>query len=180
MPIIASPLRIASPVGFPNIGMSLCPGKIDPWAMTGPVARDLFEDLTIIKNWGASLIISLLEDFELETLKVKNLGDAAVNFGMEWRHWPTIDGSPLSVRKNQKPSQWDTQIQEFIHRLDKGEKIFIHCRGGLGRTGTLAARILIEKGIEPDEAIDIVRRARPGAIETNEQEQYLLQKEWQR
>jgi protein-tyrosine phosphatase len=41
---------------------------------------------------------------------------------------------------------------------------------GYGRTGTVLAAYLVAKGAEPEEAIDRVRRARPGSIETVEQE----------
>ena len=175
-----SPLRIASPAAFPNLGLSLCPGKLDPYAMTGPTSRNLQEDIAVIKNWGASLVVSLLEDFELELLGVRDLGKAVAEAGMEWRHWPVVDGSPLLLRKNNKINQWNEQIREFGARMDKGEKIFIHCRGGLGRTGTLAARILVEKGVTAPEAMNMIRLARPGAIETREQEKYLLERAWER
>ncbi|MGH7084161.1 MAG: hypothetical protein ACREFN_04140 [Acetobacteraceae bacterium] len=52
--------------------------------------------------------------------------------------------------------------------------MFVHCKGGLGRTGTIAARLLIECGRQPHEAMAIVRRARPRTIETPEQETWLL------
>ena len=50
-----------------------------------------------------------------------------------------------------------------------------HCRGGIGRTGTIAAKLLVEFGYEPAAAITLVRRTRPGTIETKTQEQYVLQ-----
>ena len=46
--------------------------------------------------------------------------------------------------------------------------------GGLGRAGTIGARLLIELGMEPTAAVRQVRAARPGAIETREQEKYVL------
>src|SRR5690606_26925759 len=39
--------------------------------------------------------------------------------------------------------------------------------------GTVAARLLIERGLQPGEAIRAVRSARPGAIEMPEQEAYV-------
>ena len=51
--------------------------------------------------------------------------------------------------------------------------VLIHCRGGLGRAGTIAARLLIELGTEPGEAIANVRAVRPGAIETDDQEEFV-------
>ena len=58
--------------------------------------------------------------------------------------------------------------------LREGRNILVHCRGGLGRAGTIAARLLIEIGIDPKIAISEVRAVRPGAIETVEQEKYVL------
>ncbi|MDE5833835.1 MAG: hypothetical protein K2H64_12825 [Desulfovibrio sp.] len=58
--------------------------------------------------------------------------------------------------------------------------MFIHCRGGLGRTGTFAVSFLIGKGLAPEDSINLIRLARPGAIETPEQEQYPLHREWQK
>jgi protein-tyrosine phosphatase len=57
--------------------------------------------------------------------------------------------------------------------LDSDGKVLAHCKGGLGRAGMVAARLLVERGVSPDEAIASVRRVRPGAIETGLQERYL-------
>ena len=60
-------------------------------------------------------------------------------------------------------------------RLRSGFDVVIHCRGGLGRAGTIAARLLVELGMRPDEAVHRVRDARgPGAIETPAQEAHLM------
>ena len=46
--------------------------------------------------------------------------------------------------------------------------------GGLGRSGTVAGIILRDLGIPAQSAIDIVRQSRPGAIETKEQELFVV------
>jgi ADP-ribosyl-[dinitrogen reductase] hydrolase len=46
--------------------------------------------------------------------------------------------------------------------------------GGLGRSGMIAARLLVELGEEPRAAIQRVRAVRRGAIETAAQEAYVL------
>jgi protein-tyrosine phosphatase len=62
--------------------------------------------------------------------------------------------------------QWQTQGPEIRALLRGGSDVLVHCNGGLGRAGMMAARLLVEMGVAPDEAIRDVRRARPGAIET--------------
>ncbi|MBL8705493.1 MAG: hypothetical protein JNM30_11640, partial [Rhodospirillales bacterium] len=44
---------------------------------------------------------------------------------------------------------------------------------GLGRTGMIGARLLVELGVAPDAAIAAIRKARPGSIETAEQEEHV-------
>jgi hypothetical protein len=58
--------------------------------------------------------------------------------------------------------------------LRGGRDVLVHCRGGLGRAGTIGARLLIELGMEPVAAVEKVRSARPGAIQTRQQEDYAL------
>lgn len=84
----------------------------------------------------------------------------------------------MSVVAATREDPWAEQCTEFLIRLKNGEKIFVHCRGGLGRTGTLAARLLIESGLAPEIAIGEVRKARNGAVETIAQEEYLRKKLW--
>ena len=67
------------------------------------------------------------------------------------------------------------RASEFIQRsLDDGLQVYTHCYAGYGRTGTILAAYLVKSGVGPFEAIDRVRRARPGAIETREQERFVL------
>jgi len=65
-------------------------------------------------------------------------------------------------------------VSAELHRIiDGGGKILIHCRCGNGRAGTVAALMLIERGMTVDDAIYAVRKVRPEAIENLEQETYL-------
>lgn len=45
----------------------------------------------------------------------------------------------------------------------------LHCMGGAGRSGTVAARLLMYFGLPASDAVQRVRAARPGAIETRAQ-----------
>ena len=94
---VRDPLRIAvvTPDGTQGrIGITLCPGKTDGTARFGPWARDLDLDLDVIQHWGATALISLIEDQEFDRLSVRGLGNAVENRHMEWWHLPIPDGSP--------------------------------------------------------------------------------------
>lgn len=42
--------------------------------------------------------------------------------------------------------------------LDAGEGVYLHCRAGIGRTGTVAGCLLVERGFTPAEALALVQR----------------------
>jgi atypical dual specificity phosphatase len=53
------------------------------------------------------------------------------------------------------------------------DKILIHCQGGAGRTGTMAAAYWMKKGLSAKEAIEKVRKSCRQAVETPGQERSL-------
>ena len=169
------PLEIASvdTPGGGRIGMTFCPGKHDQFAMTGAWARDLDTDLAAIRAWDASALITLMESHELVHLEVGRLAEAVRSIGLDWYHLPIRD---VSVPSSAFETQWRTSGEELRGRLLGGQSLVVHCRGGLGRTGMIAARLLIELGESPPRALQRVRAARPGAVETREQELYVLER----
>lgn len=157
--------------GAGRIGLTLCPGKRDPRAMTGAWQRDLLADLKEVARWEATTLVTLVESHELTHLGVEDLGATARSLGLEWMHLPIRDVSTPCPAFEQA---WETRGAELRRRLAAGEGIVIHCRGGLGRTGLVAARLLIELGEAPQRALAMVRSIRPGAVEAPEQEAYVL------
>ncbi|WP_246164415.1 cyclin-dependent kinase inhibitor 3 family protein [Blastochloris sulfoviridis] len=146
-----------------RIGITFCPGKHDSAARTGAWARDLGADLDAIAAWGARLVVTLVEPGELDVLKVPHLGAEVRRLGLDWRHLPIAD---YSVPSDAFEREWETNGRDIRALLRGGADVVVHCRGGLGRAGMIAARLLVELGMAPDAAIRDVRRARKGAIET--------------
>ncbi len=152
------------------IGLTLCPGKKDQAAATGAWDRDLSIDLDAVAAWGAKAVVTLVEEHELRSLGVTELPTDLRRREIVWFHLPIRDGG---VPDQDFEDSWRSAGAELRARLLAGERILIHCKGGLGRTGTIAARLLVEMGISPDDAILSVRRARRGAIENETQESYV-------
>lgn len=64
-------------------------------------------------------------------------------------------------------------VDDIVDAMSAGENVVVHCRGGLGRSGTIAACFLVARGRAPGEAIRLVRSARPGAVEVRDQEDFV-------
>jgi hypothetical protein len=85
---LTDPLRIAAvspPDMAGRIGLTLCPGKKDPgrdrdW--------DLDIDLAVIREWGAEMVVTLVERHEFDLLDVAPLPEAVARHGMRWVHLP--------------------------------------------------------------------------------------------
>lgn len=168
------PLRIDSVSpgdGLGRIGITLCPGKKDPRAWNGPADRDLDLDLDEIQRWGATAVVSLITDREIDDLQVRGLSEAVQDRHMEWWHLPIPDVSPPG---SDFEIGWRVVGEAIRDRLRMKFDVLVHCKGGLGRAGTVAARLLVELGENPDAAIRKVRHARSKyAIETKEQERHI-------
>jgi ADP-ribosyl-[dinitrogen reductase] hydrolase len=172
---VSHPLQIATIVsdvsGLGRVGVTFCPGKYDPLAISGAWDRDLSLDLDAVRDWGAAAVVTLVEPKELTLLRVERLGEEVLRRKMLWFHLPIVD---VSISDQRFEQNWDTAGEELLSILRNGSDVLVHCRGGLGRAGTIASRLLIELGMAPKTAIARVRAARPGAIETRAQEEYIM------
>ena len=142
-----------------TIGLPLCPGKKDRPIDWHP---DLDIDLAAIREWGAEIVVTLMEPDEFSLLDVVLLPQTVARHGMKWVHLP--------IRDRWVPDAQFEKLWLNAGRIAGGGPawggILIHCRGGLGRTVMIAARLLVELGMDAESAIEAVRQARPGAIET--------------
>jgi ADP-ribosyl-[dinitrogen reductase] hydrolase len=160
-----SPLRLDFiPTKFSGeIAITFCPGKYQPNAETCFWDRDLDLDLRQIRDYDTnnknpvSTIVTLIEEHEFENLRVEHLGSKAEQLGFSWFHLPFKDGHHPHV---EWLKDWGDKKSQLISSLESGENVMIHCKGGIGRAGTVSALLLHEIGYSIQEAIDLVRKYR--------------------
>jgi ADP-ribosyl-[dinitrogen reductase] hydrolase len=168
---ITHPLIINTiPVSNGELGLTFCPGKKQPNAMTGSWDRDIDLDIESVKRWGATAVISLLEDFEYYELAVRNL-PSVYEDNFRWLNLPIPD---KCAPEEAWLADWLDLRNELKTLLINNGKILIHCKGGFGRTGTVAALILMDHGYTAIDAITACRQAREFAVETEAQEKFVM------
>ena len=151
-----------------RIGMTFAPGKRDT-GQYGRWHRDRNADLRRLREvYRTSVLVSLVEPHELQELKIADLYDQAREVGLEVLTLPIADGSvPPSLEA------MADLVRQILQRVQGGGNVVLHCRGGLGRTGLVAACCLVALGATADAAIRIVRAARPRTVETGTQEAFV-------
>jgi len=137
------------------------------------------------QSWAST--ISWIIDEELAAFSAFALGDldALSNAGigaivsLTERMPPELVGEPrfsvlhLPIEDMTPPER--EQVERFVRFVDRQREsehaVGVHCLAGLGRTGTMIACYLVTRGRSADDAIAEVRRARPGSVQTETQEQ---------
>jgi ADP-ribosyl-[dinitrogen reductase] hydrolase len=113
----------------------------------------------VVAAWGAAAVVTLVEEAELHELEIWDLEKEVRRRFMEWHHLPIRD---VSVPDAGFERSWPADAARLQALIDAGANVLIHCRGGLGRAGMVAARLLVERGADPEEAMRDVRAVRPG------------------
>ena len=165
-------MEAAASLPHPVPGVGRCPGLRGGQPRTtkpGSTAA-LESDLTLLASNRATDLVTLIGEDEREKLGVGALPRLAGENGLSWREFPITDRTaPASGRQ----AEFDQLLDELLTDLAAGQRLAIHCQAGLGRTGLLAASLLVRSGTGQDDAIALVRSARPGSIETSGQEDFI-------
>ena len=155
------------PIGKKNLlGVSQFPGKN---------LQNIFDlssflkDLQIIKKQKVKIIVSLLPENEKNKLGLDDLIWSKEE--VEYIQFPIND---FSVPPKKKFNELKKLISFIKENLMLSKHVLIHCNGGKGRSGMIAALVL--KAMKEKDPIKKVREKVIGAIETEEQE--ILVKDW--
>ena len=167
-----SPAPSVSRLALPGFAGALllgpCPGRRKEALDDAASQAALAEDLSRLAGMGATGLLSLVEAEELPG-GVDGFATAVHAAELEWTHLPIPD---YGVPDAGFMAGW--RRLDLARRLREGESWAIHCRAGLGRTGTIAGLLLVENGSRAAEAIAQIRREHDAAaVETEAQEAFL-------
>ena len=136
----------------------------------GTKGADLQASVQQLMQAGANAVVTMMPTEEMARLSVDTLPQVCEQQGLEWFHIPVEDDSaPASDFQE----AWDRHKAKIQQLLDQKGGIVIHCRGGSGRTGLMAAILLVERGIELEKAVSMVKTLRPNSLEVPSHMEYL-------
>ena len=130
----------------------------------------LEQSLSQLKQAGASAVISLTPQSEMARLEVEALPEACSNQGLNWFHLPVEDDAAPAAEFGLGWARDRAKIQAI---LDQGGALAIHCKGGSGRTGLMAAVILLGRGLGLEQVTAMVQGLRPKALTLQPHVKYL-------
>jgi len=130
----------------------------------------LAEDLQHLRDAEVEVLVSLLPETEAEELELSQEAELCRLNGIKFVWFPISDfDMPGSFAEAQ------LQIAHISGFLAQGKNVVIHCRGGVGRSGMIAASVLSMRGISPEDAFSLIAAARGCAVpETAEQRNWVL------
>jgi protein-tyrosine phosphatase len=161
----------------PLFGMCSAPGKVLKLGRDGKsYSRSLADDIKHFRlEEGVDVILCLLNRYELRIIGVditeyQVLCKAA---GITLVEYPIVEmASP-----EDSPAVFEEKIVSFIvGQIMAGKRVICHCRGGIGRAGTIASCVILKMKLaaEADDAIKSVRALRdPRCVESRKQEDYI-------
>jgi len=122
--------------------------------------RAILKFIDTLKRKEIRTVVVLLPSHEIKHLYGEiNLLELYKNGGLEVIHFPLENFSVPD--KIERFHACITVIVEKLHQ----HSILIHCIAGCGRTGMMAAGVLVKTGWNATDAIEKVRQSRPGSMD---------------
>lgn len=123
-------------------------------------------DRAALMAFEPALVVSMTTREEMEARGAATLPIELAGAGIGWAHFPISDFETPAPEQN---ARWSALSGRIHAVLAEGGRVALHCRAGLGRTGMVALRLMIEAGEDPEAALERLREQRPGSVETEAQ-----------
>ena len=124
------------------------------------------QDLEHLGDWKPALVISMTTAVEMAASGAADLGADLQDAGTRWAHFPLEDFTAPDI---EQVTLWPEISHTALAALRGGGRVLIHCRGGCGRSGMAALRLMVEAGEDANDALLHLRSIRPCAVETDAQ-----------
>ncbi|KAK7100203.1 dual specificity protein phosphatase 23-like [Littorina saxatilis] len=113
------------------------------------------EHLRYLRNQGVTCIVTLTAEHDLPAEDIQDFEVVLLKM---------VDFTPPTME----------QVLRFVEVMEQAEdckqSVAVHCAAGRGRTGTVISCYLVKKlGLTAHQAIQLLRRLRPGSVETEAQ-----------
>jgi ADP-ribosyl-[dinitrogen reductase] hydrolase len=154
-----------------RVGLTFAPGKKQLRPASGqPWDRELAADVqALVSEYETDHLVCLLEDEELPVLHIAGLEATVRQAGIAFHRLRVADGD---VPRD--PVAFGRLVSDICGWSAAGEIVVIHCKGGLGRAGTVGGCVLRVAGSNGDQALSALHTARgPSCPETSAQEAYI-------
>jgi hypothetical protein len=135
------------PREFENVSLAIMPR---------PRAGDWLEDE--ISSWHRAdirTVVCLLEPHEVHELGLNDEPQLCASNGINFVSFPIPDrGVPTSY------GALNQLVMPLVPKVKGGQMVAVHCRAGIGRSGVVAAGILLRAGIPFSQVFPALSRAR--------------------
>ena len=123
--------------------------------LSRPAPEQLSDDIAAWRAAGVTAVASLLEPQEQRALGLHEEAALCRTHGIEFRSFPITDGGvPASL------SEAVALARRLARAVEAGGTVGVHCRASIGRSGMIAAVVLIALGRSEEQALEAVAAGR--------------------
>jgi atypical dual specificity phosphatase len=127
------------------------------------------EDVAELAGAGVTRVFNLVQDLEYDPGARDACAGALAAAGIEEHRVELVDYGSLA------PAQIEAASAAVLEWLGAGERVYVHCRAGWQRSAVVVAAVVaLREGVEPGEALEILRERKPTANPLAHQRQDLF------
>jgi protein-tyrosine phosphatase len=156
--LAVAPADPLSPRGLPGFRW-IMPGQLAGMARPGSGLQELREDLAALAGLDVAALVTL-EEVHVHQQELALAGVPAWHLPMPDMGVPTHEAARSIARS-------------AAQLMDRGRLVVFHCRGGVGRTGTLLACTLMTRGHSAAQALELLRQVNPHYVQSSAQLTFL-------